>query len=560
MSGSNVLRWLVGAGLLFVLLGMPFWEYRTDDTYIFLQYARNLSTGHGPSFNADQPVFGFSSPLWMLLLALLHRIGLGSLAAAKLLALLAGVGSIWGCHVFARQRLDPRLAGAATVAWAANAWLVRWSGAAMETAVVLCLVTWGLARFEVERREPERRPWSAFCFGLLVLARPEGALLSALALLVMFIDDVGARRRAAWTRAATAAAIIAALVVPWLVYAQRTMGTILPVTGAAKGTVGLAPEIDPLLDIGRIVATTAVLECVLLVIGLIWWLRRRGGGPATDAASGHPHRLPLAWLVTLPLFYAATGFDVLSRYALPVLPVVIVYGFVSLSALPRGGWWRLAAALLVGAGAALGAYLLWYGGDYEAVIQATRIVGVAAVGAAIGAVLAGPLYARRAVVVLLLAVALNGLVLARVVHPHTHTFSRGVMDCFKGMGEWFAANTPPDTQVAIADIGAFGYYSERRVLDMAALVSPEMIPLVDRYSIHEIAAGLRFADLAQPTYLIDRDARPARLDGAMQGVFELLPLEPCAIEGLGVRLPGTIYYSAYRLHWDRHRPAPEEAR
>ena len=51
-----------------------------------------------------------------------------------------------------------------------------------------------------------------------------------------------------------------------------------------------------------------------------------GAAPPPDGGGlrGNPHLLPLAWLVALPLFYAATGFDVLSRYALPVLPVTTI--------------------------------------------------------------------------------------------------------------------------------------------------------------------------------------------------------------------------------------------
>jgi hypothetical protein len=87
---------------------------------------------------------------------------------------------------------------------------------------------------------------------------------------------------------------------------------------------------------------------------------------------------------------------------------------------------------------------------------------------------------------------------------------------------------------------------------MAGLVSPEMIELVDQHSIQEIAAGLLFAHLVRPDYLIDRHEEPARLAGAMQGVFEPLEVEPCPIAGLGVRSPRTIYYTAYRLRWERY--------
>lgn len=44
------------------------------------------------------------------------------------------------------------------------------------------------------------------------------------------------------------------------------------------------------------------------------------------------------------------------------------------------------------------------------------------------------------------------------------------------VGLWLAANAPPGAVVGLKDIGFSGYYSGRRVLDLAGLVSPESIP------------------------------------------------------------------------------------
>ena len=41
---------------------------------------------------------------------------------------------------------------------------------------------------------------------------------------------------------------------------------------------------------------------------------------------------------------------------------------------------------------------------------------------------------------------------------------------------WLRQNTPPSAVVATHDIGAIGYFSGRRLLDMAGLVTPEVIP------------------------------------------------------------------------------------
>jgi hypothetical protein len=43
---------------------------------------------------------------------------------------------------------------------------------------------------------------------------------------------------------------------------------------------------------------------------------------------------------------------------------------------------------------------------------------------------------------------------------------------------WIQANTEPDSRIAAHDIGAVGYYAGRPLLDLAGLVSPEVIPFI----------------------------------------------------------------------------------
>ncbi|HTX80326.1 MAG TPA: hypothetical protein VMC62_11685 [Longilinea sp.] len=43
---------------------------------------------------------------------------------------------------------------------------------------------------------------------------------------------------------------------------------------------------------------------------------------------------------------------------------------------------------------------------------------------------------------------------------------------------WVRDNTPPDALIAVHDIGAMGYFGDRKILDMAGLVSPEVIPFI----------------------------------------------------------------------------------
>src|SRR5205085_11720279 len=44
------------------------------------------------------------------------------------------------------------------------------------------------------------------------------------------------------------------------------------------------------------------------------------------------------------------------------------------------------------------------------------------------------------------------------------------------VGMWLNTHASPEAAVAVKDIGYIGYYSKRRILDLAGLVSPECIP------------------------------------------------------------------------------------
>jgi hypothetical protein len=46
------------------------------------------------------------------------------------------------------------------------------------------------------------------------------------------------------------------------------------------------------------------------------------------------------------------------------------------------------------------------------------------------------------------------------------------------VAKWLDRNTPPDAIIAAHDIGAIGYFTRRPILDLAGLISPEVIPFI----------------------------------------------------------------------------------
>jgi hypothetical protein len=66
------------------------------------------------------------------------------------------------------------------------------------------------------------------------------------------------------------------------------------------------------------------------------------------------------------------------------------------------------------------------------------------------------------------------------------------------LGHWVAAHTPPDTLIALNDVGALSYFGKRRVIDLVGLASPEILP----YRRQGEAGLLRFLGRRCPEYLV----------------------------------------------------------
>ncbi len=175
-----------------------------DDAAIYSTYARSVAAGHGLAFGppaAGAPaVEGFSSPLWMVLLAVLEGLGLHGLVAAKGLGAVLGAASVAAVACVRAPPAARPTRALATLLFALQPSLAWWSTSGLETPLVLLVVTLALA---AASRGDTR---GAVSFGALAaIARPEGPLF-ALAVLAA----LAARDRMTWSRASLACAGLAA--------------------------------------------------------------------------------------------------------------------------------------------------------------------------------------------------------------------------------------------------------------------------------------------------------------------------------------------------------------
>ncbi len=107
--------------------GVTFWGFPLDDSWIHLQFARNLGTGQGYSYNPGIPVAGSTAPLWTILLAVPAWFGWDPIVSSKALGLVLTI-------------VTALLAGQLTE------WLTRSRGAGLFAALALALspkMAWG---------------------------------------------------------------------------------------------------------------------------------------------------------------------------------------------------------------------------------------------------------------------------------------------------------------------------------------------------------------------------------------------------------------------------------
>ncbi|MCW5838402.1 MAG: hypothetical protein KIT29_00675 [Anaerolineales bacterium] len=429
------LGFLAAAALGGYLLASGGHGFPLDDAWIHQTYARNLAQRGEWAFVPGQPSGGATSVLWVLLLT--PSAWLGPEVWAGLLGWLAlwGLGLL-GAAAFARLRP----AQAAWAPWVGALLILEFhlvwaAGSGMETALfaLLCLAALWLSL---------HTPLPGFAAGLLVglavLVRPEGlTLLGPLGLAAV------RRSRPGGTLAGLAAGLCV-LLVPYLLFNHSVAGTWWPNTLYAKQAEYAALLAQPLgarwaAQLAQpLIGAGLVLLPGLLVGGLRAWRQR--------------HWLELswgAWLLGFALLFALRLPVTYQhgRYAMPLIPILLVLaaaGALAASAQLRSAHWRRRLGFAWSSLLAL-CTLAFY------------ILGARAYGRDV-------------------AFIQNNMVAA---------------------AEWLAANTPASARLAAHDIGALGYFAPRPLLDLAGLVSPEVVPF-----LRDEARLAQYLDAQRAEYVI----------------------------------------------------------
>ena len=552
MTRSRILR-IFFALLVFGTAGYLLRGYITDDTFIHLRYVENLLERGEFSFNPGEHTYGATSPLWIFGLALLVKLGLAPMTAAWVFGAICGLVLILAADVIIeRLTFAPSWKFALMLLVVSDVWFLRWAFSGMETPLATVLLVVLLIPLVSDRTKGPM--WHRYLVwgvgaGLAGLVRPEFLLMAPLALpwLLWFeyfrAGGMGGSsgRYKARPHAPFVAGISGWLLVilPWLIYAWLSFGRIFPETASAK-SVGFS--LNPVVwypYLYRAIGMLAVSQGFLwggLILLILLILRRHkylehyqvnsqdqdedqdeqeeGTSTGTGLWSvwGPVAMIGIAatWVAVLLGGLATRQVWVISRYVSPLAPVMLLAMSVVTEWLMQG----------------------------MAVTVAIRKTG------------------RNIILAALIAtLSLNWWIFTSEVLPHARKFPVGVRECYLEMGGWLRDNTPEDAVVAALDIGALGFSSDRRILDLMGLVSPEILEMGREMGFQEMVASGDWLlagagpgeSVDAPDYFLDRSEGMPRWEGrTVHGIrFELL--DTCIIEGLGLTESQPWTVALYRL-------------
>jgi hypothetical protein len=264
--------------------------------------------------------------------------------------------------------------------------------------------------------------------GVLTLTRPEGMALTGLVIVALVLfPRVSGRSEVKGRLLETAISLVAlgVLLAPYLAFNLRTSSSIFPNTFYAK-QIEYQSQLEWSLPVRFwwVLRPTLVGGQVLLLPGFLYvayrLMRRRDW----------PVLLPLVWWLAfisayalrLPVSYQH------GRYVIPTIPLLLIYGTWGTALLlqPRSPHlWLRVLSRAVPPAVALVTLLFW-------------ARGAQAYGDDVG-VIEGEMVATA---------------------------------------HWLNEHTAPGDLLAVHDIGAVGYLTDRRLLDLAGLITPEVIPFV----------------------------------------------------------------------------------
>ncbi len=419
-----------------VQIGFPL-----DDAWIHQTYARNLIRHREWSYFPGQPSAGSTAPLWTGILAVGYWLGWGpyywTFAVGWVFLLSIGILGAYATWLITKGPYNwITFTGLLLIFEWHNVWAAV-SG--METLFFACLVLfcfiWIIAGW--------KRWWAlGMLIGLSVWVRPDGITLLGPAAIVAFVSSDNWNERLSSIGQLAIGCFFVSFI--YFTFNQKLAGAWLPNTFFAKqAEYAILTNLPLYTRFFQQALLPLIGVGILLLPGFVYYSIAAVKDRQWASITGVVWYLGYLWLyaIRLPVTYQH------GRYIMPAMPVYFVFGVA-------------------------GSIFFINNLRWESVRRVYSKVWVIACAGVLGSfwVIGGRAYASD------VAFIESEMVQAAL---------------------WIRGHSAPNALIAAHDIGAMGYFSDRRLLDLAGLVSPEVIPIM-----RDENALADFLDLRKADYLV----------------------------------------------------------
>jgi arabinofuranosyltransferase len=403
-----------------------------DDAWIHQTYARNLALYCEWAFVPGEMSGGSTSPLWGASLAIGQWFGSDPLVWTYLLGWL----SLWGLSIagiILFSELSPQ-------ASKFNIWLgvllcLEWhlvwmAGSGMET-IMFSLIVMVILGLLVHQKQDEVGWFTiGILIGVSVWLRPDGITLLAPALMVLLVI---CKQGGKWSWVLWLLLGFCLIFASYLVFTKMVAGSWWPNTFYAKqAEYASLHQIPFTIRLFQQFQLPLVGVGIVLLPGFVLFLVAIYKNRKLDVIA------VILWMVGYLIMYA-WSLPVTyqhGRYAMPMMPVYFVVGFSGFSQ----------RNIIINPGIFSRVLLKTWSGVMVLVTILFGILGAKA-------------YARD--------VAIIESEMVTIAH-------------------WINQNTAVNDLIAAHDIGAIGYFGDRKILDLAGLISPDVIPFIrDEYQLEK---------------------------------------------------------------------------
>ncbi|MFZ1042258.1 MAG: hypothetical protein WCA79_07600 [Anaerolineales bacterium] len=413
---------IMGAGIYLIASALIYRiGFPLDDSWIHQTYARNLALHGQWAFQLGHPSAGSTAPLWTFILALGFWLGL----APYFWTYLIGGLTLFGLGVFteatARSLLSiyrPR------IPWVGLFFVAEWhflwaAMSGMETLLDALLLTSVLGLLMTGSR---RYLTMGLLTGLSVWVRPDGLTLLAPVILTILLVDMSNKDKV--NSVIRYLIGFGSLFVPYLLFNLWLSGTPMPNTFYAKQVEYAYWQTEPFLyHIEVLLIQVFTGPGIILLPGIIGWailsIRRRDWASIASMlwCGGYLY----LYISRLPAYQHG-------RYLMPAMPILFLFGLLAFFEFAKSNLLK----------------------RYHRIAQ--QVWRVSLVLVTLGFVVLGARAYGEDV----------GLIESEMVVT----------------AKWVSQNIPPNAIIAAHDIGALGYFDRHQLIDLAGLVSPEVIPFM----------------------------------------------------------------------------------